>query len=69
MHEELKALCDKHGVASVLCELRNVISREADDLEELGDPADAETVKKLEAVASAVLAAAVAYDAMATFEQ
>lgn len=64
MKDKLKALVRKHGVVCVLCELRNLVAEEAADLEQEGDPADAPTVEKLEAVATKILAAACDYDAI-----
>ena len=65
MVPEIAAVVDKYGVAGVLAGVRQIILLEADDLQEIDDPADAETVKKLDAVASAVLKVAIAYDDIA----
>ena len=57
MNETLKSLVAKEGMAAVLATLRNLVSEEADELEELGEDAAG-----MEEVASLILTAARKYD-------
>jgi hypothetical protein len=69
MFPDIEAVVAKYGVAGLLAGVRTIIQREAEDLEELGDPDDADTVARLDAIASKVLAAALDYDHIPKAEQ
>ena len=65
MNEQLKRLIEENGMAAVLCGIRFHINGEISELEEFDDPADKETIDKLEEVATELLTVALKYDAIA----
>lgn len=65
MQTTLAALIETHGLAAVLSTIGDCIRAEAADLEEAGDPADAETVERLERIAGRVVREAGKYELLA----